>query len=420
MNQQTSSSREGNYLPSVPNRVLHMDNIPKGTFQQKAGNSEVVGFSKKAEANLAKLALKVKEGTLDAHTFSVVTNICNAIKHQTLELEEFVKKNLKDSTQFTSKDFIKLRESLTNRAEKILENATTLLSNGITTVESQQVIQQLEKIKTDNIAYVAFFRHLKANAEAQGKRVNFRELVGVWYNATPASELEFDGLRVKEMVEIYKKNYSEPAYNKEFRDYLVDNLFPGIYPTDYNAMYDSFYFIEKENQIISFARFLNNTRIDQEGKLHVDSIHFGAFNTNPDFSGGLIGDEMLRQALSDESALGVPIIAECDPRTFISEKYIEMGFTATGEFEFKGVKSLNILLESGHLIDSPEKIKEREISKADIISKSINQAQGEGYLIKTCQKEKIPDFSLLKVGYRLTRYFTNGNLRYCLFEKKVE
>lgn len=346
-------------------------------------------------------------------------NKYNAITEQAVSLESFVQENLKNPTEFSSDDFSKLRETLGAKAKKIVHDAALATQRGASGDTSQVIVEKLNKIKEENAAYVSFFKQLKLNAEAQGKRLDFKQLAGTWYYNTQCEQLRFDGKYVVQMDQIYEQNYpigpyNEGKYPKEFVDSLRYDLFPKDYPTLYNELYDRFYILEKDEKILSYVRFLNNFNAE---KVKVESIHFGAFNTNPDFAGGLIGNEMLRHALEEESKRGADILAECDPRTKASQDYIEMGFIATGEFEYKGVPSLNLKMASGTLIDTPEKIKQREMAKVDIVAKSISSPEGEGYVIKTSPEKQVPDFFPLQNGFVLTRYFTQGDKRYCLFEK---
>ncbi len=270
-------------------------------------------------------------------TLGKFLEICDTAEKIKYDFDKFYSGASKQDSQGSEN----LKQDLYNKAYKTLKQSLKIINEQPQEYWNddniEKVLSNFDTLNTEAITFSTIFKNVLLRARAERKKINFQDFEKTKLEIAQAHELTNEEL--EEMKELYRNNYTTPPYPKEFREALINGLYP------FDEVNSHFYIVKHENNIAAFARFENI--FNKEGKL--ESIHFGAFNLNPKYGGGLIGEEMMRQFLRGEAEHRVPINAECDPRTKISQKYLDMGFVVTGEFDFHGVPSQKIVLNPGSL-----------------------------------------------------------------------
>ncbi|MFZ2886195.1 MAG: hypothetical protein WA021_00060 [Minisyncoccia bacterium] len=160
----------------------------------------------------------------------------------------------------------------------------------------------------------------------------------------PGSELRGELRRLAQMEDILVKTDTE-MYPKEFAAKL-EHQFRGLHGNPGAR----FYTFEWQGKVASFMTFVDRPPQSVKGMLR--EVYFGFFRTSGEFKGGKIGEALLEVALDREMARltseGKPfyILAYCDPKAPITQKYFSLGFVPTRSFTTQdGVDRLEIRLE---------------------------------------------------------------------------
>lgn len=326
-------------------------------------------------------------------------------------VEDFIMQNFSKDFDFKASDMKDIKFKLLEKANRLLYSlAKEARDSGI----DQDVTIKLDSIQADIMLYATVFKNAVIKARQNNIEVKFNEIKNTRLSLESAEDLVKNQDRVKQMEQVYYANYSDKKYPEDFKNSLVKNLIP------LDRVHTRFYIAEHGDDISAYSRFRDI--LDNSGKL--SGVHFGAFNLNPKYAGGLIGEEMMMQFLAKETHKGVPIYAECDPETLIAKKYIEYGFVGTKPEIYNGIPILNIELNSttnkklttkGGEYDSPDKVM-LEINRL-VLENNQNSIVG-----KIFSKGEPLNFDICNQGFLLTHFVEDKKTgdRYCLFEKPTE
>lgn len=264
-----------------------------------------------------------------------------------------------------------VRENILNRAQKDLERAVRsddlsqieqLLSTYVT--EAKEYVALLQEVGMSNLERVP------ATEIADYDQETMRGLLIQNYDTLyPGSEDQKFKLEIKNSLERAFKNS-----NSAFR------------------------ILRDGEKVVSFNRF------DMLETPSGEAVtYFGSFNADPAYSG--IGGVMLEETIKEQLALGVPMMAHCDPEQPISRKYIEDGFIATGYYEVHGRPSFEIW--------RTEDIRDRLSTKSMSVEQLLTQKDSE---IVVREKEEGETYPEIRDKKALTRSFVHNGTAYLVFE----
>lgn len=310
-------------------------------------------------------------------------------------------------------------EKLFDPAENIIKRAQKLIHDFAQSTDAspEKLTQKLEHISLETEEFLSTF---KAWYEADPDNVDFEKAKALDFRKEKAqilSEKEPD--YVEKMRIIHKDNYPiEPkggatendsrSYTREFHEAQLEN-FDIKMKLDNVDIYNLRFGTTKHAEPVSFMGF-SDLGVDKlSGKPRKELT---LVNVNPKLQNNKFADAMMKQALNTE-AQGSIIEANCSPKSFVSEKYIESGFVAIRAFQYKGEDGLKIVRDDSIEIES------KKISKEEIIDMVSNNTNKLNLVIMSYDVTEKPDFSLLDDDYILTRYFSDkkSQKKYCVFEK---
>jgi hypothetical protein len=299
-------------------------------------------------------------------------------------------------------------ENLTNQiAHNLLERGNEIIKRFADAVaagyDTAPLFEKLDEMKAGALLFTSTIKALRQ--ESGPHPIDLRELQTAEFNVSSGADLKAQPDVVGGMRRTYRENYRDrDEYTQEFSDALINSFDDSL-----DNPNTRFYLLKHKGDVAAFCRFDHKYK---GGKL--ESIYFGSFNTNPSYWRGKVGETMLDQALLEERALGVPIYADCNPMAPVSKKYIESGFVATGQYDYKGVPSFKIAL----FPDVNERFISKDMSTREIMD-AIAQGRDLGEDIITTEYAigSHPDYSPLREGYVLTRYFDEADRTICVFER---
>ena len=205
-----------------------------------------------------------------------------------------------------------------------------------------------------------------------------------------------------ERMEAIAKKTNE-AYPVAMRDEII-----GTMKNAFGSESSHFYLLFHKDKLVSFHRF--DDIKNENGDLK--EIYFGSFNTDPTYSRGSLGEATLEPSLYAQTERGVPIVAACDPKAPISQKYLEMGFAAEWLYDFNGVPDLHISLDKAR----NEQLETKRIGREEVMRRG-NAFERDADTLFTSGSE-LPDLAFLNGGWLLTRYFYDQSTKkwYAAFE----
>ncbi len=171
-------------------------------------------------------------------------------------------------------------------------------------------------------------------AQAAGEVIRPGDVKSLEPKIVSSTEIRNNPVLIDWMRKIYRGNYPVGPYEQgKYPQRFVDDLIEGFddslsnpdIRTDAHSPSTHWNLLYFEGKPVAFNRF--NRHYDKEGNLQYK--HFGAFNIDPAYAHAKIGEAFMEQTLAQEKFTGgARIFAECDPRSPITQKYIEHGFVA--------------------------------------------------------------------------------------------
>ncbi len=239
-----------------------------------------------------------------------------------------------------------VRRSLLERATSFLRTCGTPPVSTMPVAERAAYIErELGKLSADASRTAAVSREIKK----MGGTVTSEEVLGVRVRKVPATALRSLGRQYAQTEMMLKSNYKEDPnrgyqYTSQFREAIAKGA---------GALADkkdtTLFLATKDNEKVHDEDVLACLRFDEiknkAGK--TERLYFGSFAADQAYMGGGFGEGLLKASFAETEAKysGVPIDAHCDPRAPITQKYLEMGFVATGLEEYEQVPSFSITLD---------------------------------------------------------------------------
>ncbi len=193
-----------------------------------------------------------------------------------------------------------VQQNIIIRANKLLEQANEGL---------------VERINLEQANAALLAATIRSVVESGG---NLESIKGL--SATEVAGPELSAEDAANMEEIYGKNWiakTTPEYWQLLRE---------KFETSTKNPKARFRVLRDNGKIIAFLRFMETE--DQSGKSY---IHFGAFNVDPAYQNGKIGEDFLSPAIALEKQKGLPIRCETNPSNPMLRKYLALGFQKVGE-----------------------------------------------------------------------------------------
>ncbi len=316
--------------------------------------------------------------------------------------KQYLRENFRPESGTTAEFAEQATRNLLRRGNELIDQyAATVATHG----DMTPLLKKLDDIQAEAMLFTSTFRALRQ--ELGPRPLDLRELKFADFIVSSGEMLKEQTSTVEAMKQIYQKNYGDRSqYSKEFSDALLRSFENAL-----NNPGTRFYLLKHQNDIAAFCRFDHEYR---NGVLK--ATYFGSFNTNPTYWRGRVGETMVEQALNEEKELGVPIFADCNPRSPITKKYIEFGFVATRAYEHNGTPSLSIELPP----KTATPFTSKQLSNKDIATMADKAGVGReqsDILVRSYPHDTEPDLSPLRNEYALTRFFDEGNRTICVFEK---
>jgi|GEM_PF-4443945 len=215
-----------------------------------------------------------------------------------------------------------------------------------------------------------------------------------------SQELRQNADDCKKIISLITDSYK--GQPEMFRNAVLESFSNALNNADTN-----FYILRRNETPVAALRF--DTLKNSSGS--VIKKYFGSFVSDSNYGNGKLGEAVYDKAIKAEVSKGVPIEANSNPLSPISQKYIETGFVATKLEDYAGVPSFSIRLDS--------KINEKSDTKKwtieQIISAALAQDTGNIKTYSVRSTNEIP-FELVNKGFLLTRYLKQGSRIYAVFE----
>ncbi|KKS82787.1 MAG: hypothetical protein UV58_C0005G0041 [Candidatus Wolfebacteria bacterium GW2011_GWC1_43_10] len=303
------------------------------------------------------------------------------------EIEKYLKENFGEEKRF-------FYDTMDRISESTMRRGTDLLAR-LSEMPPDQILGELEKIKTETLLFLSSFRALKKG----GHGIDFETIKDIEFRSVEGAEISPKD--IERMREIYRGNY---ASQPELCEKLLE-----VFDQALNNPKTAFYILRYKGEIVSFLRF-------DEGEKE-DRLYLGSVNVAPDFRGSAIGEAIMEKTV-DMKAKESVLDADCNALSDIGAHYLETGFVAVRLYDYAGVPSFQI--ERNDRKNYPGK----SMSRKDMVEKSKDQPLSDfGDFITSSSLERNPEalnFGLLDRGFVLSRYFKDGQRWYCLFEKRKE
>lgn len=355
--------------------------------------------------------------------------------NKTNEILDAIEKNGKQAEELFGKqvDVVDLKMQLFKKAASVLENFHAQSGKDFHDGETEKLLSDLEKSKTEIILLAA---GLKA-AKEKGEAVDLESIKNLDLSIKDfGSELSEEEKR--EMLSVAERNWNQ---NPTMKDAVVKSFGDSLQSTSDQK----FYTLKFQEKIAAFVRFAKTER---------GSLYAGSFNVDPDARGLGIGDEMMDEALRTEALTSV-IEATVSPRIPAGTAYVErVGFVIDGiiaDYHRTGEPLFSIQIDN----KKNESYAYRNEGKQDVISQDDMKKQcaslemlehligSESFVLRFDMKN---DFDAMKKvmeelliakdddgkdvegqstqnKYRITRYFREDkrdeekDVRYFVFER---
>jgi len=281
--------------------------------------------------------------------------------------------------------------------ERMLGRARGLLAHAYEHKDSpDQLADLIDAANTENALFLETFRTLRTEGTLSLEDAKDIDLTIADREHSPLSDVD----RLK-MESIIRKNYADPSLPLEFRDSVIQGTLDAFDKED-----TRWHVLRYRGVPVAYNRF-DDMQPAVDGR---ERRYFGSFNVDPTFGNGRMGDVMIEQTVLQEARDAI-LEADCNPKTSVSGRYIEVGFIANDLYDLAGVPSFHIVLDTKMNEQSQAKM----ITEEDLVARTEAGAEQDGVLYRTSDGSS--NLDLLKQGYVLTRYLRRGDHFCCAFEK---
>ena len=309
---------------------------------------------------------------------------------------------LKSGGKSISSEQIELiSQNLISRANRLLVDFSKRKNEG-------GIVDQLENYRLDLVLSAAFFKVLKQS----GAEIKPEDFKGVAFESKATAEISPEELA--QMLKIYEDNYSvNHKYSDEHRNKLVNDFKEKIQSRRDDVVV---YMCKMDEKIIVFNAFEDSANTNRRGT---------AFNAIKPVEGSPFAKEFLERSLGKEMASGRTVEVDCDPRSPMSEYYVDRGFIVKGmadKYPGTGELVLNIEISANN-----QNYDYRKCSREQIIADQGVYTEGAAKTVLKFQidgPEVLNEFmgkanGMADKGYVITRYVFSDDRKsvYCAFEK---
>ena len=311
------------------------------------------------------------------------------MEKMSLDAEKYLSKN------FGSKETQAIHQVINDIRIRSADLLKTLLAKSLETPEDERLLaENIEKGSQNNVLFISAFKTLKLRGELRLDEIRDTSFESL----TSATLTEEDKER---MLKILKQSWK--AQGTEFVDSVSESLESALRSTG-----TRFYVLRHKGVIVGFNRF------DDKSFEKEPHLYFGSFNTDASYGNGKLGEVLYEESLAAEVSKNIPIRANCNPLSPITQKYIESGFVATSLEDYAGVPSFSITLDT----EKNQSFKSKTWTTEQVVRAVLHQNTENVLAFSVSRTEEIP-FEKVNKGYVLTRYFKQGSRFYVVFEKGV-
>jgi len=204
-----------------------------------------------------------------------------SIVDQTERVRNYLRENFGKDKNYNEETVDKIIENLLRKGKDLLvhfANQTETAKREGQKISSREILQQLEKVKTEILLFASTFKAVSAE-----QPVDFRDIAGTEIKTADSSTLTAE--EKKEMERIFVEN--RPAYSKKL---LATTL------REFKEALDTpgkkFYSLTHDGELVAFMRF---------DELPNGNLYAGSLNVRPEARGSAIGSAMLKASLDREA-----------------------------------------------------------------------------------------------------------------------
>ncbi len=321
------------------------------------------------------------------------------IVDSTGEIREELAGMFKENRDVSQGELELISQNLISRANKLLVDFSK---------NEGDIVAQLEDYRLDLVLSAAFFKVLKQS----GAEIKPEDFKGVAFESKATAEISPEELA--QMLKIYEDNYSvNHKYSDEHRNKLVNDFKEKIESRRDDVIV---YMCKMGEKIIVFNAFEDSANTNRRGT---------AFNAIKPVEGSPFAKEFLERSLGKEMASGRTVEVDCDPRSPMSEYYVDRGFIVKGmadKYPGTGELVLNIEISANN-----QNYDYRKYSREQIIADQGVYTEGAAKTVLKFQidgPEALNEFmrkanGMADKGYVITRYVFSDDKKsvYCAFEK---
>ncbi len=320
---------------------------------------------------------------ISAQIFKNYANIARNIDSTRDELQRIFNVNPDDAL---------LRDTI----QALITRSNTLMKQVLQDPKSSQVLARLERASAESELFTAAFRTLK-----ESRNIQFEEVKDISFSVEQGTEFGMDKAAIEKAKKLFEEAYSQES--EKFKDAVLSEFSSALQNPN-----SHFYVLRYLNEPASLLRF--DEIYSENGEL--TKLYFGSFVSDAALGNGKLGEALFEEALKREKARNVPIEANSNPLSPISQKYIESGFVATKLGDYADVPSFSIIWDT----DLNSRSMTKKWSSEQIISAALAQDTENIKVYGVSNPNEIP-FNLVNEGFVLTRYLKQGNRVYAVFEK---
>src|SRR3989344_5021682 len=286
-----------------------------------------------------------------------------------------------------------LRETI----QALISRSNAFLKQVMRNPNSTQVLARLERASADSELFTAAFRTLK-----EGRDIPFETIKDVTFEKESGIEFGADTAAVEKAKLLFSEAYAQES--EVFRSAVVHSFLAATKRADTH-----FYVLRYKGEPASLLRF---------DEIHAENgelakLYFGSFISDAALGNGKLGEALFEESLRLETARGVPIEADCNPLSPITQKYIEAGFVAVAVADYAGLQSFSIRLD--------ERLNAQSVTKKwtpeEVVRAGLEKPPGDTIQVMSGQDPQANALNIIDQAYDLPRYFKQGNRVYAVFER---
>lgn len=272
-------------------------------LQKPETNKKLIleSFLANAEDEKYALAIVSLAEQVPSNSLETVLNKYREIVEVADGIDMYLARAFANSKTLTQSNRTEIARQLLHRGNELL------LSLVDTKKEPEEILQQLENIKSDIIRCGAIFK-----VAAREGKVSLEDMTGIERITRDSSEIT--PTERAEMIHIYRAN--RPKYSPELLQLTLKKFQEAV-----DAPGKEFHILKKDGVIAAFFRL---DRLDEK------TLYFASFNVRPEAQGLTIGPAFMSQMITEKGSFN-NLKLDVYSKNPIIPTYEKLGFVKTGE-----------------------------------------------------------------------------------------